>query len=173
MSQHPTIPGMPSLDDLGDDALVRLLAAHPPLSPAAAVALLAALDKLLAQFAREGRLTRWAVASEADGAVVVIAWEGPPISGCSHDKLAQVLARHEESSGASVLAAPPILIEVAGKPRALDRAALKALVAAGQAGPSSTHWDLRVGTLGEWRRRGRRPAGETWLAPLLQPQPGR
>jgi hypothetical protein len=164
---------MPGLDALGDDALVRLLAVDPPLSPAAAQALLAALDKLLAQFAREGRLQRWAVASEAGGAALVIAWEGPPISGCSHDKLAQVLAKHEAESGSSMLAAPPILIEVAGRPRAIDRAALKALVAAGQAGPGSTHWDLRVTTLGAWRRRGRRPAGETWLAPLLAPAAGR
>lgn len=163
---------MPGLDDLDDAALVRLLAVDPPLGADASAALTGALDKLLAQFAREGRLTRWAVAAEAGGAALVIAWEGPAISGCSHDKLAQVLARHEESSGSRLLDAPPILLEVDGRPRAVDRATLKALVAAGRAGPTSTHWDLRVGTLGAWRSHGRRPARETWLAPLLTPATG-
>ncbi len=160
---------MPGLDDLGDDALVRLLAADPPLSVDASAALVSALDKLMAQFARDGRLTRWAVTTDAGGAALIIAWEGPAISGCSHDKLAQVLAKHESSSGSNLLAPPPILIEIAGKPRAIDRATLKRLVAAGQAGPTSTHWDLRVGTLGEWRRHGRRPARETWLGQLVAP----
>lgn len=163
---------MPGLDDLGDDALVRLLAADPPLSADASAALVGALDKLMAQFARDGRLTRWAVATDAGGAALVIAWEGPAISGCSHDKLAQVLAKHEESSGSRMLAAPPILLEIAGQPRAIDRATLKTLVASGQAGPTSTHWDLRVGTLGDWRHHGRRPARETWLAPLIAPAVG-
>lgn len=163
---------MPGLDDLGDDALVRLLAADPPLSADASAALVSALDKLMAQFARDGRLTRWAVATDADGAALIIAWEGPAISGCSHDKLAQVLAKHENTSGSNLLAAPPILIEIDGKPRAIDRATLKRLVSSGQAGPTSTHWDLRVGTLGEWRRYGRRLARETWLAPLLTPPTG-
>lgn len=163
---------MPSLDELADHALVRLLAADPPLSAEASTALLSALDKLMAQFARDGRLTRWAVATDAGGAALIIAWEGDAISGCSHDKLAQVLAKHEESSGCRMLTAPPILIEITGRPQAVDRATLKKLAAAGQAGPASTHWDLRVGTLGEWRRHGRRPARETWLAPLLTPPAG-
>ena len=163
---------MSGLDDLGDDALVRLLAADPPLSAEASAVLVSALDKLMAQFARDGRLTRWAVSTDAGGAALVIAWEGPAISGCSHDKLAQVLAKHEASSGSSMLAAPPILIEIAGAARAIDRATLKKLVAASQAGPTSMHWDLRISTLGEWRKHGRRPAAETWLAPLLAPQTG-
>ena len=170
MPDSDDLSGLSSdLSGLSDDALVRLLAADPPLTADASAALIGALDKLMAQFARDGRLTRWAVATDAGGAALVIAWEGPVISGCSHDKLSQVLAKHEESSGSNLLAAPPILIEIAGQPRAVDRAMLKTLLAAGQVTATSMHWDLRVGTLGEWRRYGRRPARETWLAALVRP----
>lgn len=159
---------MATLAELPDHARLTLLPAAPPLDDAAAQALGAAIDKLFAQFAREGRCAGWAVEALGGGAVLAIAYVGAePLSGCSHDKLAQLLATHEQRGGRALLAAPPLVVEVDGAPLATDRAGLRALVAAGRVGLDTIHWDLRVATLGEWRGRGRVPASASWLGPLV------
>lgn len=168
----PLIPlhAVPTLAELSDRARLRLLPADPPLTGDSSAALLAAIDKLCAQFVREGRLTHWAAEFLGEGAVVALAYEATdPLSGCSHDKLAQILTLHEERSGSRLLAPPPIVVEVAGHPRCTDRAGLRTLVAQGEVTLDSVHWDVRCDTLGAWRELGRRPARDTWLATLLQP----
>jgi hypothetical protein len=160
---------VPTLAELSDTARLRLVPAHPALSDEHGAALLAALDKLCAQFAHEDRLTRWAVELLGDGAVVAFAYEAADVlSGCSHDKLAQILALHEERSGSHLLAAPPIVVEIAGQPRCTDRAGLRAAVADGSVTLDSVHWDVRLDTLGAWRAHGRLPARDTWLSALIQ-----
>ena len=159
---------MGTLDELPDRARLRLLPVTPALDEQAAQALAEALDRLFAQFVREGRTERWAVEALGGGAVLAIAYDGgDELSGCSHDKIAQVLSVHEQRGGRALLAAPPLVLEVDGAPRCTDRAGLRALVAAGAVGPDTIHWDLRVITLGEWRAHGRAPARGTWLAPLI------
>jgi hypothetical protein len=155
------------LGHLGDDCLVRITAADPPLDAAAWARLEAALAKLFAQFEREGRVGAWGCERAAGGAAVVIAWSAPEgvISGCSHDKLARLLLAHEEG-GRRLVNAPPILIEVDGSARCLDRAGLRGLVGQGRIGPSTPVYDLRAETLGAWRR-GRKPLRETPLARIL------
>lgn len=160
---------MPALSDLPPTARLVLRPIHPPLAPEAATALVQAIDKLFAQFTREDRVSAHAVEVLADGAVLAVAFvDGTPLSGCSHDKLAQVLAAHEARTGAKLLDAPPIMVEVDGKPTSVDRSGLKALVAAGRVTSASTHWDLRVDTIGAWQERGRIPARTSWLAPLIE-----
>jgi hypothetical protein len=159
---------MAALDDLPDPARIRLLPVDPPLDPAAGAALSASIDKLLRQFAREGRLERWAVEVLGGGAVLAIATLGAEeLSGCSQDKLAQLLAHQEHALARTLVAAPPIVVEIAGVPRCLDRRGLRARAERGEVSAASVHWDLRVATLGEWRRAGRLPAGTSWLAALL------
>jgi hypothetical protein len=155
------------LDHLGDDCLVRVTPADPPLDDASWTCLESALSKLFAQFEREGRVSTWGCERAAGGAAVVIAWAAPEgvISGCSHDKLSRLLLAQEEGDR-RLVSAPPILVEVDGAPRCVDRAALRALVADGRVGPSTPVFDLRAETLGAWRR-GRRPLRETPLARLL------
>lgn len=160
---------MTALSDLPPSARLVLRPIHPPLAPDAAAALVQAIDKLFAQFTREDRVSTHAVEVLADGAVLAVAFvDGTPLSGCSHDKLAQVLKAHEERTGAKLLDAPPIMVEVDGKPTSVDRAGLKALVAAGRVTRDSTHWDLRVDTIGAWQERGRVPAHTSWLAPIVE-----
>lgn len=160
---------MPALSDLPPNARLVLRPIHPPLTPDAAAALVQAIDKLFAQFTREDRVSAHAVEVLANGAVLAVAFvDDTPLSGCSHDKLAQVLAAHEARTGAKVLDAPPIMVEVDGTPTCVDRAGLKALVAAGRVSADTTHWDLRVDTIGAWRERGRVPARSSWLAPLIE-----
>jgi hypothetical protein len=159
---------MPALNTLPAAAKMVLRPIHPPITADAAVALVQAIDKLFSQFTRENRVAAHAAEVLADGAVLAVAFvDDAPLSGCSHDKLGQILAAHETRTGSSVLDAPPIMIEVNGQPTCVDRAGLRTLIAAGQIGPDTIHWDLRINTIGEWNDHGRRPAKDTWLAPLI------
>lgn len=150
-------------DPLPDDASCRIIAAHPRLDEAAAGALVAALDRLFAQFAREDRLERWSCSAECDGAVVVLAWTpGRALSGCSYDKIAGVLARHEGLSNSALLAPPPICIRLDGGWTCVDRAGLRA-----RATPATPLLDVRIGRLGDWRSRGSTTVGASWASGLL------
>ncbi len=154
------------LADLPDNAHVQIVAIDPPLGDAGDV--VAALDKLLRQLAREGRIAAWAVEPAAGGAALVIAWHGAEdLSGCSKDKLAQVLADRERRGGVAILSAPPLLIELPDGVRAVDRATLKRLIADGRVAGATMIYDRRVARLGEWRARGRVALGESWLAELV------
>ncbi len=156
------------LADLPDDAYVQIVASDPPLAEAAAVEIVAGLDKLLRQLAREGRIAAWAVEPAAGGAALVIAWHGAEdLSGCSKDKIAQVLADRERRDGVVLLSAPPLLVELPGGARAIDRATLKRLIASGEVAATTPVYDRRVARLGDWRARGRVALGASWLAELL------
>lgn len=159
---------MPVLSELPPTARLVLRPIHPPLAPEAATALVQAIDKLFAQFTREDRISTHAAEVLAEGAVLAVAFvDDTPLSGCSHDKLAQVLTAHETRTGSKLLDAPPIMVEVDGRPTCVDRVGLKALVAAGRVDANTVHWDLRADSIGAWREHGCRPARDTWLAPLI------
>ena len=159
---------MPALHTLPAAAQIILRPIHPPITADAAAALVQAIDKLFHQFTCENRVSAHAAEVLADGAVLAVAFvDDAPLSGCSHDKLGQILAAYEVRTGSRLLDAPPIMIEVNGQPTCVDRAGLRALIAAGHVGPPSIHWDLRLKTIGEWNDHGRRPAKDTWLAPLI------
>lgn len=155
--------------DLSPDALVRVFAADPAMSPTASTEIAVAIGKLLAQFTREGRCTTAEVAVEGDGRFLVIGWEGPALSGCSHDKLAQVIAAHEARSGCALLAAPPIAI---GEPTAIrmtDRAGLRHLLATRECDAQTPVWNLRAATVGEWRRGPLALSASTWASFAREP----
>jgi hypothetical protein len=151
--------------ELSDDAVIRLFAAEPRLAPAVAEAA-AALDKLLQQFIREGRCRTAVTASVGGGRWLAVAWEGPPLSGCSHDKLAQVIAAHEQRSGAVFLSPPPIAVGPVGAIRLTHRSELRQWLAAGICTADTPVWNWQVTNLGDWRRQ---PQGlaASFLAPLL------
>jgi hypothetical protein len=155
------------LADLPDDAHLRVVASDPPLDPATGAALVAALDKLFAQFQREGRVAAWALELQADGALLVLAWTSAPISGCSHDKVGGVLAAFSARDGRRLLDAPPIVAATADGVRCLDRAGLRALIAAGAVTAASRVWLRSATTLGQWRREAGRPLGQSPLAALV------
>ncbi|MBA3707578.1 MAG: hypothetical protein H0W83_02015 [Planctomycetes bacterium] len=162
-----------TLDDLDDACAVRLFPADPSFDRESWSELSAGLSKLFAQFEREGRISAWSCDLVAGGAVVLLAWSSTAdLSGCSHDKVARLLATHEERSGRRLLTASPIVVEVAGRARCVDRAALRSLCAQGEVGPATATWDLRVATLGAWRSGGRRPLSEILpglVKPLVHP----
>lgn len=156
------------LADLPDEARIHLVPCDPPLPSDEAAALAAQLDRLFTQFAREGRVSAWAAAAQADGAVLLIAWVGDDdLSGCSRDKVARLLLAHEERAGRRLLSAPPIVVATASGPRCVDRRGLRALVASGAVDAAAGVYDLRVPTLGAWRSAGRVPLGRSPFAALL------
>lgn len=159
---------MHAFADLPDDARVQVLPCDPPLTPEQSAALIAAIDKLFAQFAKEARLEGWAAEPAAGGALLVIASHGAEVlSGCSKDKLAQILAAHEQRTGCRLLDAPPIVVEVASTPRCVDRATLRTLVTQGAVSALTFVYDTRVDRLGDWRSRGRVPASDCWVGGLM------
>ena len=151
--------------ELSDDAQLRLFAAEPRLASAVAEAA-AALDKLLLQFIREGRCRTALTATVGDGRWLAVAWEGPPLSGCSHDKLAQVIAAHEQRSEAVLLLPPPIAVGPLGAIRLTHRGELRQWLAAGICTADTPVWNWQVTTLGAWRRQPQSLAA-SFLAPLL------
>lgn len=140
----PDLGGMPAAA-----AAIRVFAAEPALSATSAAALCSALERLLAQFMREGRCTSGQATVDADGRFVVVAWDGPALSGCSHDKLAQVVTRYASEAACAILDAPPIAIGI--PPRLTDRAGLRAELAAGTAERLTPVWPRWALTLGEWQ----------------------
>jgi hypothetical protein len=140
---------MDPLADWPDDACLRLVPADPPLTPGDPLP--AACGRLFDQFVREGRCRRGAAVPAAGGAVLALVWEGPALSGCSHDKLNGVLAHHEREGRRLLTAAPIVLLD---PPRCVDRPALRQAVSAGAVGPATPLLDLSVATIGAWRTGG-------------------
>lgn len=150
----PTDSSLPiPIDQLPDSAFVRVVVAVPTLDAGAGAAVMGGIGKLFAQFAREDRVQAWSTAIVADGAAVLAAWTGGPLSGCSHDKLHGVLAHHERD-GRALLTTPPIAVAAADGWRLGTRADLRAWIVNGDITAASLYLDRAVSTLGEWRERG-------------------
>ncbi len=143
------------LDDLGDDAVLYARTAAPALGAAEWSELAGAIAATCERLRVQGRIASHGCALIAQGHGLLIAWqEDAALSGCSRDTIARALASCP-GGAARILEAPPLLVEDADGPRALDREGARALLRAGALGASSTWYDLRLPTLGEWRRLGR------------------
>jgi hypothetical protein len=146
-----TVQAMP-LAQLPDSARLLLVPSDPPLAGTDLAGLLAQVDKLFAQFAREGKVSAWGAEALAGGAILGIAWDGDAdLSGCSRDLVARLLMTHEERSGRRLLSAPPIVVAARARTACVDRAGLRRLVATGEAGGETPVYDLRCATIGAWR----------------------
>ncbi len=144
-----------SLDlvDMPDNANLRIIAAWPGLSSADGAHVIQALKKLFLQFNREGRCQESAYAIVADGHGVVIAWNGPLLSGCSHDKINGIM-RHYETAGRSLLLAPPITVKGHDGWLCGTRREVQAWIAAGQVDGASLYLHRAVTDVGAWRHSG-------------------
>jgi hypothetical protein len=161
---------MLALSSLPPEARLRLSAIAPALSDEFSAVLLSALNKLMTQFAREGRITDFAGEILGEGHILGLGWldaQGP-LSGCSHDKIGQLLQSFEQRSACHLLDAPPIVVEATTGLCCVDRTTLKAMVANGTVSLDSKHWDLRSETIAAWNTTGRQPARDTWLGPVIQ-----
>ena len=148
--------------NLPDHALVRLVACTPALNGPALLALIRALDLLGQQFVRENRCSAFAAEPACAGHLLVLAWDGPALSGCSHDKLNRLFAELGVRHEVDLLGAPPLVIAVEDLWTCTDRAGLRAA-----AGRVTAVADTRCVNLGSWRAQGVRPLADSWLAGLL------
>ncbi len=160
---------MTRLANLPANARMRLTSIAPALSDEQSTQLLTAIGKLFQQFQREDRIRDFATEVLGHGQVLAVGWVdgNGPLSGCSHDKLGQVLQAIQARYGCQLLDAPPIVVATSDGLHCVDRTKLKALVANGVITQDSIHWDLRVETLEAWRTTGQRPARDTWLGPVI------
>ena len=148
--------------NLPDPALVRFVTCTPALNGPGLTALTRALELLGQQFVRENRCSAFAAESACAGHLVVLAWDGPALSGCSHDKLNRLFAELGARHGVDLLSAPPLVIAVEGTWTCTDRVGLRA------AGARITAVaDTRCANLGAWRAQGIGPLAQSWLAGLL------
>jgi hypothetical protein len=152
--------------NLPDQALVRLVTCAPALPAAAASALIRALETLGQQFVREQRCAAFTAQTACAGHLLVLAWDGPALSGCSHDKLNRLFAELGPRHGVDLLGAPPLVIAVDQVWTCTDRAGLRAA-----AGRITAVADTRCATLGAWRSAGIVPLAQSWLAALAVPKP--
>ncbi len=158
VDRHAWADMLPSmLDHLPDAARIHLAIRPDPALDAGPV--LVAMDKLFAHFLREGRCSAHGSAMVAEGAALVLAWVGGPLSGCSHDKIAGILTHHH------LLDAPPIAVATGAGWTTVHRAGLRTLAAAGSL--TGDFLDTQVTDLGALRRSGLRPIAGSWLARVL------
>ena len=147
---------------LPDAALVRFASCTPALNETATTALIRALDLLGQQFVRENRCAAFAAESACAGHLLVLAWDGPALSGCSHDKFNRLFAELGARYGVDFLGAPPLVVAIDGVWTCTDRAGLRAAAAR-----ITAVADTRCATLGAWRAQGVGPLAQSWLAGLL------
>lgn len=162
------MPAVP-FSELPADARVWVFAAGDVVAGDAERALLAAVDRFLAEWAahgapltagrdwREGRFLAVGVDQAAAGA-----------SGCSIDGLFRALRSLEPTLGTSLLAAGRVYWRDAdGAVRTGDRATLRAAAAAGRVGQATPVFDTTLTTAADWRARFERPLAESWHARLV------
>ena len=162
------VPSMPAtLTALPTDAAVRVVFCPPVMDAMASAELASAVDKLFAQFEREGSVTTYALEMQAADRFLVLAWCEPSqlLSGCRKDKLAKVLTLHGERHGCDLLVPPPILLATDAGPKPVTQGALRSQVSVGAAGLDSLAWNHLAQQLGEWNQGQPQPIAEIpWLA---------
>jgi hypothetical protein len=134
---------------VSDAAHVRVFASEPPLPLSASARLTSSLEKLLRQFEREGRCAAGSAWVEEAGRFVVVAWDGPALSGCSHDKIGQILQATERAHAVELLGSAPLAVGM--PPQLMTRSGVRAALAAGRLTLASPWWQVRATELSRWR----------------------
>ncbi len=160
---------MPRIDfaAIPDRARLWVFVADVPVADPAP--LLNAVDAHLAQWAahgvplvcarewRDDRFLAIAVDEAATGA-----------SGCSIDGLFRTIGRVQSQIGADLLASGRVAWRSAtGDIRITSRAGFESLAAARTVDVNTRVYETLADTVGEWRERYERPAGESWVRTLL------
>ena len=103
--------GLIPWDDCTEDAWLRILPSSSALSDQERDFLMNAWAKLSKQFAQEGRLSAASFGVFANGHIAILAWEGPKLSGCSHDKIHGLCRALSLQGGPDLLNQPPIFLD--------------------------------------------------------------
>lgn len=153
-----------SFDTLPDSARVWVFGAASPVTGDAASRVLQTVDAHLAVWRAHGVPLVCARDWRDDRFLAVAVDEqASHASGCSIDALFRQLQTVEAELSVSLV--PSGLVywrRSSGDIVAADRAAFRAAIAAGDAGPDTPVFDTLITTVGEWRAQFERPARDSW-----------
>jgi hypothetical protein len=156
----PIVP----FDTLPDSARVWVFGAASPVTGDAASRVMRAVDEHLAQWRAHGVPLVCARDWREDRFLAIAVDEAATdASGCSIDALFHVLQDIEEELDLSLV--PSGLVywrDASGQVVSGERAIFRTAASAGQVGPDTPVFDTLIGTVGEWRTRFERSAGESW-----------
>lgn len=164
---------MPKVDfrELPDAARVWVFPSDRPLKGEEARTLLDAVDVFLAQWKAHGAPLRSAREWKDDQFLAI--GVDPTVeqaSGCSIDGLFRGLQALERSLDTRLVAGGRIFYRDAhGQAQLANRAELPTLAARGVVSEDTPVFDTSITDAAAWRERFVQPAGETWVASLLQP----
>jgi hypothetical protein len=155
--------------DLPDDARAWVFGATAPLDEIDAAKLLAAVDAYLFQWKAHGHpLTCAREWREERFLVVGVDQRTEGASGCSIDGLFRTLQGLEKAVGASLVGGGNVFFRDAlGLVHGIPRADFELLSKQGAVSAATPVFDTAVTTLGEYRTRFERAAGDSWHAALL------
>jgi hypothetical protein len=158
---------------LPDDARAWVFGATAPLDEIDAAKLLAAVDAFLFQWKAHGHpLTCARQWRDERFLVIGVDQRTEGASGCSIDGLFRTLQSLEKAVGASLVGGGNVFFKDAlGLVHGIPRADFELLSKQGQVGAATPVFDTTVTTIGDYRARFERPAGESWHAALLAPRP--
>lgn len=161
----PLVP----FEKLPDDARCWIFAARAPLDEVDAPRMLAAVDSyLLAWKAHGAPLTSGREFRDEHFLAVGVDERTSDASGCSIDGLFKVLQGIEEGIGTSMVGGGTVYFRDAGGfVHGCTRAEFEHMAAMGEVGTATPVFDTTLTTVGEYRTRFERPAGESWHRSLL------
>ncbi len=165
---------MPLIDfaKLPDDARVWIFGASAPVDDLDATELLVAVDAFLLQWKAHGHaLTCGREWRDERFLVVGVDQRTEGASGCSIDGLFRTLQGIESAVGASLVGGGNVFFEdSAGLVHAIPRADFELLSKSGGVSAATPVLDTTITTMGDYRKRFRRAAAESWHAALLTPR---
>ena len=161
----PLVP----LETLPDDARAWVFAADPALDPTRAAQLMTTVDAYLADWKAHGSpLTVGRALTDGRFLTVAVDQHTAGASGCSIDGLFRALQGEERGLGVSLVAGGRAFWrDATGAVHGGTRDAFADAAAHGGVTRETHVFDATVNTLGDWRTKFERPAGESWHAQLL------
>lgn len=161
----PLVP----FEQLPDDARLWVFAARAPLDEVDAPRMLAAVDGYLLQWQAHGTpLTSAREFRDEHFLAVGVDERAAGASGCSIDGLFKVLQGIEGGIGTSMVGGGTLYFRGAGgMVHGCSRAEFEHMAAMGEVDARTPVFDTTLTTVGEYRARFERPAGESWHGSLL------
>ena len=158
-----------SIENLPDDSRTWVFGADKTLTATQARALLAEVDRYLAQWRAHGApLTVGRDFTDGRFLIVAVDQTTEGASGCSIDGLFRALKALGSQLGASLVTSGLVFYrDKEGSVNSVDRAQFSALAAGGEISSATRVFDPTVTTLGEWRARFEMSAADSWHAGLM------
>jgi hypothetical protein len=139
---------------------------HESLTP-----MIAVLREMLAQWSINGVIRSGGVELLEAGAFLAVAYEpaGSDISGCTKDQLTHALLDFEKRLGFRLINASPLVVELEGNIRFMDREEFRRLRSEGTVNEQTVVFDYLIDSLSDLGRF-RTTVGQSWYARVGKPK---